>query len=257
MNRVGPSRRIGERDVGPVLALALLSGFQGLNLCIESVPSQQIRQVLRKRRTRHHHIAACLNRFGLQISLQVREEADDRGAALQFGLDLGNQREGLGVGIIEIENDQRWPLVFAAAGQLGDRLLIALHKADLDAQLSGSLLDFRQEKQVFDEAIDSDWGIFPDWSDHGLYRNRFAEIAVAVTIAAGAILHRGGRTIRQVAVGDPITMIHRSNEYLLSALLALATTTALIVSLSVGAAILLKEPALAGSFLLLALTGLG
>jgi hypothetical protein len=52
-------------------------------------------------------------------------------------------------------------------------------------------------------------------------------------------------------------MIHRSNEYLLSALLALAATTALIVSLSVGAAILLKEPALAGSFLLLALTGLG
>jgi hypothetical protein len=60
-------------------------------------------KVLRERGTRQHHVAAHFVSFLLQIPLHMRKESDDRGSLLQLRLQLGDQRERLGVGVVEIE----------------------------------------------------------------------------------------------------------------------------------------------------------
>src|SRR6185437_9388172 len=55
-----------------------------------AIAAQQSRQVLGKGGARHYGIAARLNRLALQLALDMRQEADDRRAALELGLDLGN-----------------------------------------------------------------------------------------------------------------------------------------------------------------------
>ena len=58
----------------------------------------------------HDHVAARFDGFGFEIALEMREEADDRGALLELGLDLGDQGHGLGSRVVEVEDDERWAL---------------------------------------------------------------------------------------------------------------------------------------------------
>ena len=69
-----------------------------------TIAAQKIRQALRKRRARHHHVASRFDGLHLQVALEMVEEADDRNGFLEFGFEFGNQRHGLGVQVVEIED---------------------------------------------------------------------------------------------------------------------------------------------------------
>ena len=73
-------------DFEPENALCLLDrhGFEFL-LFIEPVAAQEVGQVLREGRTRHDHVASGIDGLSLEVALQVREEADNRGSLLELG----------------------------------------------------------------------------------------------------------------------------------------------------------------------------
>ena len=71
-----------------------------------AVATKEIGQVLREGSTRHHCVATRFDGFGLEVSLQMRKETDDRGVSLQFGLELGDQSQRLGIRIVEVEDDE-------------------------------------------------------------------------------------------------------------------------------------------------------
>jgi hypothetical protein len=130
--------------------------LKSLFLFVRAVAAQQVGQVLREGSARHHGVASRFHGLGLQVALQVREEADDGRALLQLRLELGDQRQRLDVGIVEVEHDQaRTVRLLLAAGQLCDRfLLLVLDERDLDAQLARGLGDLGVEEEVFDEEVD-------------------------------------------------------------------------------------------------------
>src|SRR5882757_4731645 len=84
----------------------------------------------------------------------MRQEADEGGAALQLGLELGNQRKGLGVGVVEVEDDEAWTIFFLARGESGDGVLLILDEGHLDAELARGLLNLRDKEEIFDEEED-------------------------------------------------------------------------------------------------------
>ena len=57
-------------------------------------------------------VASRLNGLHLQVALQMVQEADDGDGLLELGLEFGNQRHGLGVEVVEVEDQQRGPLGF-------------------------------------------------------------------------------------------------------------------------------------------------
>src|ERR1019366_818565 len=72
-----------------------------------SVTPQQLRKILRERGTGQDHVAPHLVSLLLQIALHVRQESDDRGSLLELRLQFGDERQRLGVGVVEVEGDQR------------------------------------------------------------------------------------------------------------------------------------------------------
>src|SRR5208337_1443186 len=193
---------------------------------------------------------------------QMREEADDRGALLELGTELRNQRERLGIRIVEVEDDQRRALLLRI-GQPSQHFLIRLDESHLDAQLAGSLLNFRQEEKVFNEAVDTCGRVFANGNDRLGRSEQLVGIPIAVsvalTIAVGVYIaiaefDGGRRRIGDVAIRDAVAVIHGTDKNLLLALLALPPAAAAL--LASGVSIFLKEAVLAGGFGLLSLTRL-
>ena len=90
----------------------------------------------------------------LQVSLYVRQKADDGGAFFQLGFQLGHKSQGLYRSVVQIEDDQRrlfFPILLHALGEI----FIALHKLDFHVELARGLLNFCLEKQIVDEGEDS------------------------------------------------------------------------------------------------------
>src|SRR4029450_10631742 len=73
---------------------------------------------------------------------------------LQLAFQLRDEREGLGVDVVEVENDQR-RLFFAILLHPVQQILVGLHELDFDVHFAGRLLDFGQEEQVVDEGKDA------------------------------------------------------------------------------------------------------
>jgi len=65
-----------------------------------TVAAEEIGQVLREGGARHDRVATGFDGLGLEISLQMRQEADDGGVALELGLELGDQGQWLGVRVV-------------------------------------------------------------------------------------------------------------------------------------------------------------
>ena len=125
----------------------------------DAVAAQQVGQVLGEGGAGHNSVASRLDGLDAQVVLQVGEEADDGGALLELCLQLGDEGEGLGVGVIEVEDDQAWPVRFLAVCELGDRVLVVLDEGDLDAQLARGLGDLGVEEEVFDEEEYPGWRV--------------------------------------------------------------------------------------------------
>ena len=160
---VGPSSCVGFFDAPRSAASRTgLLVEVWLFLFFEAVATEEVGQVLREGGARHHGVAAYFHRLGLEIALDVGEEADDGGALLQLGLKLGDERERLGVRVVEIEDDEAGTVCLLCFGEGGDGFLIVLHEGDLDSEFAGGLLDLGNKEEVFDEEEDAGRRILGD-----------------------------------------------------------------------------------------------
>src|SRR5579864_2873996 len=80
----------------------------------------------------------------------MREEPDDASPSFQLRFQLGYEGQRLGVGVVEIEDDQRRFFFTIAAHVLG-QILLGFDKLDLDVDFARNLLNFCREEQVVNE----------------------------------------------------------------------------------------------------------
>src|SRR5579863_1562803 len=125
-----------------------------------AVAAQQLGEVLRERGAGQDHIASHFVGLLLEVSLHVREEADDRSSLFQFALEFGNERERLYVVVIQVEDDQRG-FFFAVLLHAFDQVFVALHELDLDVHLARRFLNLGGKEQVVDEGKNSGVGVLP------------------------------------------------------------------------------------------------
>src|SRR5919109_2073160 len=151
--------------------------------------------------------------FLLQITLHMRKEPNDRSSLLQFGFELRNESERLGIGVVEIKDQQRrWPLtvLFHPLCQV----LLILDEFDLNVELARCLLNFGQKEKVVDESEDARrrlqmfrrqglWlGRAVRSSETGPPAARVSAAILAVQRGTIAVVHRGGvDAVFVVAVG--------------------------------------------------------
>src|SRR6202789_1049873 len=167
----------------------------------------------------------------------MREETDDGGASLQLGLELGNQREGLGVRVVEVEDDETWTILFLTSCKRGDGLFFIFDEGDFDSEFASSLLNLRDEEEIFDEEEDLGGRVL--WNGDGTPLRVVDGLGVAliaapasVTVAAALIvalvgLDGGRRSVGEVAVDRAVAVIHGANEAAWAALLLAATAFSL------------------------------
>ena len=123
--------------------------------------AEYLGQVLRERRPRQHHITSHFVRLLLQIALDVRQEADDRRVLLQLAFEFGDECQGFGGYVIQVEDNQRG-LLFAILLHLLEKIFVGLHEFDLHIHLARGFLNFGQEEQIVNEGEDAGTGVFPD-----------------------------------------------------------------------------------------------
>ena len=153
-----------------------------LILC--AVAAENVRQVLRKRGARHHHITAGFLGFHFQIALNVRDKADNRSALLVFGAHLGNHRQRLDAVAVQINNDERRLLLGVLC--LLSNIFVGLNELDLHVEFARDLLDLGNKEKVFYEGEDPGGSVFP--LGEGLHiGNGLGAIVEARTLLAGAV----------------------------------------------------------------------
>jgi len=177
-----------------------------------AVAPQQLGQVLGERRARQYHVASHLVRLLLQISLDMGQEADNRSSLFQFAFELGNQGQGLGVEVVEIEDDQR-RILFAVLLDALQQILVGFDELHLDVHLARRFLDLGQEKQVIDKGKDAWRGILASrqrfWIGRLVSRRKSrtlspsASMPVMIAVAQRgsiAVIHRRGVNATMVVV---------------------------------------------------------
>jgi len=83
-------------------------------------------------------------------------------AFLNLALNLGNQRHGLGVEVVEVEDQQGGAIGLGQHRGCGLRFLVALHKLHLDTELARGLLSFGDKKTILNEQEDAGGSVFAD-----------------------------------------------------------------------------------------------
>src|SRR5208282_1537443 len=126
------------------------------------MPAQQLRQILRERRPRQHHVTAHFVGFLLQVALHVRKKSNDRRPLFQLAFQFRDERQRLGISIVQIEDDQGRFLFAVALHPVGEFLLV-LHELHLHIHLLSGGLNLAQEEQVFNKRENARSGIF-SWS---------------------------------------------------------------------------------------------
>jgi hypothetical protein len=89
----------------------------------------------------------------------MRKESDDGGSLLELALQFRNEREWFGVGVVQIEDDERG-LLFAVLLHALGQVFVVLGELDFDVQLACGLLNLGGEEEVVDEGKDARGGIF-------------------------------------------------------------------------------------------------
>src|SRR6266566_6084967 len=159
------------------------------------------------------------------------QETDDGGAALQLGLEFGNQRKGLGGGVVEVEDDEAWTIFFLAGCESGDGVLLVLDEGHLDSELARGLLNLRDKEEIFDK--EEDLGGRVGWNGNSAALRVVDGLGVALvactamTVAAALVaavvgVHRGGRGVGEVSVDSAIAVVHGADEAAWATLLLLA-----------------------------------
>src|SRR4029077_14582660 len=109
-------------------------------------------------RERQYHVTSHFVRLLLQIALHVREESNDRGPLLQLAFQFRDERQRLGIGIVQVEDDQGRLFYTVGLHPVGE-ILLGLHELDLYIHLATRVLNLAQEEQVFDKCEDARSGI--------------------------------------------------------------------------------------------------
>lgn len=163
----------------------------------------------------------------------MREEADDGGGPLELGFELGDQGQGLGVGVVEIKDDESGAIGLFPACELGELFLFVFDEGDLDAELAGGLLDFGDEEEVIDKEEDPGGCVVRDGDDAALrvvdgLRVVGGMVAAGPTAAApvAVLLDGGGRCVGEVAVDDAVAVVHGTDEAAGTAVALLAAPAA-------------------------------
>src|SRR3984893_4219977 len=198
-----------------------------------AIAAKEVGQILREGCTRHDRVATRFNSLGLQISLKMGEETDDGGTALQLGLELGNQRKGLGVRVVEVEDDEAWTILFLAGCESADDVLLVLDEGHLDSELARGLLNLRDKEEIFDE--EEDLGGRVGWNGNGAALRVVDGLGVALVAASTAVpvaatlvvavvgVYGGGRSVGEVSVDGAIAVVHGADEAARATLLLLAS----------------------------------
>src|SRR5665213_843178 len=209
-----------------------------------AVAAQKVGQILGERRSRHHRVAARFDSLGLQVALQVRKKSHDRYRLLQLGLQFRNQRQRLGVDVVQVEHDQRRLVLFLAAGQLRHGFLLVLDECDLYALFPRGFLDLRGKEEVFDKEVNVRLSAFGnrDRTRHGMVdRLRISMVPMALARKSVGRDGRRGR-IGKVPIHLAIAVVHRADEAALlalaAALLALALETAATIAIAIIGAVI-------------------
>src|SRR6266702_2730053 len=185
---------------------------------MQAVAAQQVGQVLREGGARHDCVASSFDSLGLQIALQVREEADDRCALFQLCLQLGNQRQRLGIGIVQIEDNQTRTICLLTRRERRDGIFLVLDEGDLHAEFARGLRDLGVEEEIFNKEKYLRGCIFRDGNRaaNGVVdRLRVADIRASAATSALVVTVRfdcGRRRIGEVAIDYPIAVVHWADK---------------------------------------------
>src|SRR5215469_1617985 len=170
---------------------------------LNRVATQQWRQILRKRRAWHHHIASRFQGLHLQLALHVRDKADDVGLLLQLVLELRNHGERLATQSVQVDDDERRLIVAVLPHALED-VFVGLYELDLDVKLSRGLLDLGEEEQVINKRIDARGSITGDRQRFKIYRTQLPAESLIVAAAFGFV-----EIAVRLAEHRAIAMVHR------------------------------------------------
>ena len=143
--------------------------------------------------------------FLLQIALDMGKESDNGGAFLQLALQFRNERQRFGVGVIEVEDDER-RLFFAILQHPLGEVFVVFGELDFNVQLARGLLNLGGKEEIVNERKNARAGIFPQGGQRlGIgWRKRRGEagtrpatralaiIAVAGERSAIAVIHGSG-----------------------------------------------------------------
>src|SRR6202020_2400131 len=117
----------------------------------------------------------------------MRKETDDRGVSLQFGLELGDQSQRLGIRIVEVEDDEARQIFVFTGGKSSNGFLLVLDEGDLDSKFASGLLNLRDEEEIFDEEEDLGRRVLRDWNGPALrVVDRLGVALVAASMAVAA-----------------------------------------------------------------------
>jgi len=217
--------------------LLLLLGLFG-----SAVAAEEGGQVLGEGGARHYAVAAGFLGLHLQVALHVRDKAEDRSSFFQLRFHFGNRGERLGVGIVEIEDDQRRLLV-GMDFNFFHQLIHGLHERDFYVELAGRIHDLGHEEQVFHKGKDAGSGVFVQRGR--VYRANFILALIACvlirTFASFELLAEAIAPAKAAATAAPVAALALMAGVLIIISLAIAMVhgagkyAAVAVGLSVAA----------------------
>src|SRR5579871_5639797 len=181
-----------------------------------SMTPQQRRQILRERGARQYHIATRFLRLHLQLALHMRNETDDCRSLFQFFFQLGDDRQRLGVDVIQVDDDERRffiAIVFYAI----QNVFVGLHELDFYIQLARHFLDLRQEKQVVDESKNL-WRRILILVNHGFDIRMYVRSCDCRAASAGS-------ATRKILLAIAVAVIHGTGEDLVLLVIAAVVVT--------------------------------
>src|SRR4051812_4961102 len=145
----------------------------------------------------------------------MRDEADDGRGLLQSCAKLRHQRQRLDGHVVQVNDDQRWALIFRnIILRMFQNLINSFYEFHFDIELLGDLLDLGKEEQVVDEAEDACWSIRT-----GRYGRHVRDREAIGLLEAGTV--RAIAVVGNVAIGlaTAIAVVHGADK------LAAATAT--------------------------------
>ena len=193
-------------------------------------------------RTRHDCVASGFLGFELEITLDVRDKSHDRGALLELGFQLGDDRKGLDAVAVQIDDNQR-RFFLRILCQLSGNLFVGFYKFHFDIQFTANFLDFCEKEEIVDEAIYLGRPLLST-----LERLKLGARGVGTQSIAKTPHQTRPRAIALI----PVAMVHRADKDRVPPLITIAITVVAVVASALSALALLATLILLTALVLIA-----